>query len=340
MRINFPQAGGSVFLRKQTVDFNVGLSSRNISCHFLFRWHKYLLIPQLLAVPCVFEGRGLFRPPNGKVVFIPAGSSKEGHVSIAKEIQVHLPHLRRYARALLGTQAAGDAFVRACLEVILEDTSMFRHPNEMRITLYHLFQTILSSTVMQIGDRSVVNGTGTGDVLPLLYRSAEMSLDSRQALLLTTLEGFTYEEAARIMNREENEVEELVNAALAEIDERSALRVLIIEDEPIISMDLENLIEELGHTVVGVASTHTEAVELATTGHPELILADIQLADGSSGLEAVTDILKQFNVPVVFLTAFPERLLTGERPEPAFLITKPFDRRVVKATIGQAIDVS
>lgn len=260
-------------------------------------------------------------------------------MSIAKEIQVHLPHLRRYARALLGTQAAGDAFVRACLEVILEDTSMFRHPTEMRLTLYRLFQTILSSTFMQIGDRAVVNG-GSGDSLPPLYRATEMSLDSRQALLLTTLEGFTYEEAAQIMDRDESDIEELVNSALAEIDERSALRVLIIEDEPIISMDLENLIEELGHTVVGVASTHTEAVDMATTGHPELILADIQLADGSSGLEAVTDILKQFNVPVVFLTAFPERLLTGERPEPAFLITKPFDRRVVKATIGQAIDVS
>jgi len=259
-------------------------------------------------------------------------------VSIAKEIQVHLPHLRRYARALLGTQAAGDAFVRACLEVILEDAGVLRRASDMRLTLYHLFQTILSSTFMQIGGRAVVNGDG--DVLPRLYRSAEMSLESRQALLLTTLEGFTYEEAARIMDREEGEIEDLVNSALAEIDERSALRVLIIEDEPIISMDLENLIEELGHTVVGVASTHAEAVELAGSGHPELILADIQLADGSSGLDAVTDILKQFNVPVVFLTAFPERLLTGERPEPAFLITKPFDRRVVKATIGQAIDVS
>lgn len=260
-------------------------------------------------------------------------------MSIAKEIQVHLPHLRRYARALLGTQAAGDAFVRACLEVIIEDSSMFQRPNEMRITLYRLFQTILSSTFMQIRDRSVVNG-GMEETLPALYRSTEMSLDSRQALLLTTLEGFTYEEAARIMDRDARDIEELVNAALMEIDQRSALRVLIIEDEPIISMDLENLIEELGHTVVGVASTHAEAVELARTGYPELILADIQLADGSSGLEATTEILKQFNVPVIFVTAFPERLLTGDRPEPAFLITKPFDRRVIKATIGQAIDVS
>lgn len=271
--------------------------------------------------------------------FIQARNEAIRDMSIAKEIQVHLPHLRRYARALLGTQAAGDAFVRACLEVIIEDSSMFQRPNEMRITLYRLFQTILSSTFMQIRDRSVVNG-GMEETLPALYRSTEMSLDSRQALLLTTLEGFTYEEAARIMDRDARDIEELVNAALMEIDQRSALRVLIIEDEPIISMDLENLIEELGHTVVGVASTHAEAVELARTGYPELILADIQLADGSSGLEATTEILKQFNVPVIFVTAFPERLLTGDRPEPAFLITKPFDRRVIKATIGQAIDVS
>ena len=248
-----------------------------------FEYLSSLLKPFWLSN--VTRERGLF-VLHGQGRDKPGQEEAKRDMSIAREIQVHLPHLRRYARALLGTQAAGDAFVRACLEVILEDSSMFRRPNEMRITLYRLFQTILSSTFMQIGDRSVVNGSS--EVLPPLYRSTEMSLDSRQALLLTTLEGFSYEEAARIMDRDERDIEELVEAALTEIDQRSALRVLIIEDEPIISMDLENLIEELGHTVVGVASTHAEAVELAQSGYPELILADIQLADGSSGLEAAT----------------------------------------------------
>ena len=67
------------------------------------------------------------------------------------------------------------------------------------------------------------------------------------------------------------------------------------------------------------------------------MLADIQLADDCSGIDAVKDILAQFDVPVIFITAFPERLLTGERPEPTFLITKPFQPATVKAAIGQAL---
>jgi CheY-like chemotaxis protein len=67
------------------------------------------------------------------------------------------------------------------------------------------------------------------------------------------------------------------------------------------------------------------------------VLADIQLADGSSGIDAVKDILARLDVPVIFITAFPERLLTGERPEPTFLITKPFQRSTVKAAISQAL---
>jgi CheY-like chemotaxis protein len=76
---------------------------------------------------------------------------------------------------------------------------------------------------------------------------------------------------------------------------------------------------------------------MAASTHPELILADISLADGSSGIDAVKDILALMDVPVIFITAFPERLLTGERPEPTYLITKPFSPETVTATIGQAL---
>jgi DNA-binding LytR/AlgR family response regulator len=70
---------------------------------------------------------------------------------------------------------------------------------------------------------------------------------------------------------------------------------------------------------------------------PNLVLADIQLADGSSGIDAVNDMVAEFEAAVVFITAFPERLLTGDKPEPAFLITKPFDANVVKAITSQAL---
>jgi CheY-like chemotaxis protein len=112
---------------------------------------------------------------------------------------------------------------------------------------------------------------------------------------------------------------------------------MIIEDEPLIAMDIEQMVESLGHRVTGIARTHTEAVALYGKTKPSMVLADIQLADGSSGIDAVNDILKTSSVPVIFITAFPERLLTGERPEPTFLVTKPFNPDMVKALISQAL---
>lgn len=104
-----------------------------------------------------------------------------------------------------------------------------------------------------------------------------------------------------------------------------------------IAMDLESIVEGLGHRVMGVARTHAEALKSIAKEKPGLVLADIQLADGSSGLDAVNDMLGSFQVPVIFITAYPDRLLTGERPEPAFLITKPYVEDQVRSAVSQAM---
>ena len=101
--------------------------------------------------------------------------------------------------------------------------------------------------------------------------------------------------------------------------------------------DIEDIVSRLGHRIIGVARTRKEAGELAKRSAPGIILADIQLADGSSGIDAVNDLLGSFEVPVIFITAYPERFLTGERPEPAFLIAKPFQPAMVSAIASQAL---
>jgi CheY-like chemotaxis protein len=128
-----------------------------------------------------------------------------------------------------------------------------------------------------------------------------------------------------------------VKEAGRELAAEIATDVLIIEDEALIAMDLEHLVEDLGHRVIGVARTHSKAVSIAKAHVPGLILADIHLADNSSGLDAVNELLRSFEVPVIFITAYPERFLTGERPEPAFLIAKPFQPSAVSAVISQAL---
>ena len=159
----------------------------------------------------------------------------------------------------------------------------------------------------------------------------------RQAFLLCSVEGFAPDEAAIILNTSTSNMQALIDDAGREIAVQVATDVLIIEDEPMIAMDLESIVEGLGHRVAGVARTHREALSEVEKEKPGLVLADIQLADGSSGLDAVNDMLVSIQVPVIFITAYPDRLLTGERPEPAFLITKPYQPDTVKAIVSQAL---
>ena len=140
-----------------------------------------------------------------------------------------------------------------------------------------------------------------------------------------------------ILDKMPEEVERRLLDAQRTIDKQLASRVLIIEDEPIIALDLENLVTELGHTVVGTAASRDEAVKKALAERPGLVLADINLGEGGSGIDAVNDILNSFDIPVIFITAYPEKLLTGERPEPTYLIAKPFLPETVQATVGQAL---
>ena len=253
-------------------------------------------------------------------------------MSLLARLAPHLPYVRRYARALTGDQATGDNYVRVALEALAAGERQLSSDMTPRVALYHVFHAIWSSTGAQLEDTSGLEGRD--DASRRLMRIAPRS---RQAFLLTALEGFTPSEAAQILGADVNDVERLIGDAQAEIDAELATDVLIIEDEAIISADIESLVRELGHNVTATATTHDEAVDAVARHRPGLVLADIQLADGSSGIDAVKDILKKFDVPVIFITAFPERLLTGERPEPTFLITKPFQPETVKAAIGQAL---
>jgi CheY-like chemotaxis protein/DNA-directed RNA polymerase specialized sigma24 family protein len=253
-------------------------------------------------------------------------------MSVATDISPHLPYLRRFARTLSGTQSSGDMYVVAMLEALVADPDVFPRNMPVRNALYKIFLSLWSSANVQ--QRAIPIGEA--------HTAAERNLDmltprSRQAFLLRTVEGFSSEDVAAILGITPQEGLSLIDLAGREIAGQVATNVLIIEDEPIIALDIEAMVEELGHSVTGIARTHKEAVDMVRFHRPGLVLADIQLADGSSGLDAVNEILGSINLPVIFITAYPERLLTGEKPEPAFLITKPFQADAVKAAISQAL---
>lgn len=264
-------------------------------------------------------------------------SDHGGGVLNSEQVYQQLPYLRRYARALTGSQPSGDAYVAALLEAILAEPAVLPSGMPLRVALYAAFQRLCRSA----GETGMSDGAeshnSTAAEAAVHDRLRQLSPTSRHALLLTVVEGFEAAEVAIILDMDEPLVARMVNQALRELDRQTRARVLIIEDEPIIAMDLEAIIRESGHEVTRIADTHDKAFAAAEREAPDLILADLQLADGSSGLEAVSDISRTTSPPVIFITAYPERLLTGSRPEPTFLISKPFLPETVKTAVSQAL---
>ncbi|MBV9566979.1 MAG: response regulator [Hyphomicrobiales bacterium] len=253
-------------------------------------------------------------------------------MSIAVQVAQHLPYLRRFARALTGSQAEGDDQVVRVLEALLADSSLLANDLPTKLALYRVFMRTRRDVIRHLKARQEDGKLSLAEA-----RLSHLTPLSREAFLLTTVEEFSVEDAARILECSESSIRELVDQAGREITRQVATEVLIIEDEPMIALDIESIVQGLGHRVQGIARTHDESIALFRSGSPGLVLADIQLADGSSGLEAVNDLLRLRAVPVIFITSFPERLLTGERPEPTFLLTKPYQPEMVRATISQAL---
>jgi CheY-like chemotaxis protein len=225
-----------------------------------------------------------------------------------------LPMARRFARALSGDQAAGDRLVAAAIPELLAEA--FSDTPARQALYAHIIARYRDNA-------TVAEGT--------------LGFDQRVLLLLTGLEELTLPTAAAILDIPVETAELEIAKARTGLRSVAETSVLIIEDEPVIAMDIQDLVEQCGHNVVGIAQTEAEAVALAEEHKPGLILADINLGHGNDGMQAVGRIMKTHRAPVIFVTAYPERLLTGAAEEPPFVITKPFEPMMLAITTYQAV---
>jgi CheY-like chemotaxis protein/DNA-directed RNA polymerase specialized sigma24 family protein len=231
-----------------------------------------------------------------------------------------LPYARRYARALTGSQPTGDALVADCLRETLSGAPGL--PEALTDARHVLYWGVTK--------RFEAHGTSDDGADGLTAKQREL-------LLLTSLEDVSTDDAAPILGLRPEQAHELLGLARERLRAAASTDVLIIEDEPIIAMDLEELVQSCGHRVVGVAASEAEAIALAERTRPGLILADINLGLGGDGTSAVSAILRSHYAPVIFVTAYPERLLTGDAVEPAFVITKPFEPLTLAIATYQAV---
>jgi CheY-like chemotaxis protein len=243
----------------------------------------------------------------------------------------HVPHLRRFARALSGSRQLGDAFVGATLRALLDDGTPLAAPYGLRLALY---KTFFETWRRQVALPPPQDG---GCTHPVDRRLQALVPLNRVMFLLSSMEGFDEEEVAVITDTNPVLVQAMVEEAEQALSRELETRVLIIEDEWFIAADLTRIVESMGHTVVGQATRRDTAIAQASILKPGLILADIRLGRDNAGIEAVGEILKAAPVPVVFVTGYPERLLTGREPEPTYLVAKPFSDQAVKAMVAQAL---
>lgn len=260
---------------------------------------------------------------------MPEGSAKRMSEAITRT----LPFLRRYARAVTGSQKRGDEWVRLCAEVVLQQPDLIAKAEDTKLGVFTLFHRLRQPFA------TLEEGAGDNSVSGRLKESlTDMAPLQRQVLLLTVLEGFTVGDAAAILGIDRETAEKSLQEARRELQRVAAVRVLVIEDEAVIALDVADIVRNAGHQVVGIAATEKAAIDLARQHAPHLVLADIQLRGSDSGISAVNQIMQSMSVPVIFVTGYPERLLTGKQVEPAFVISKPFDPDLLRAAIAQALD--
>lgn len=205
-------------------------------------------------------------------------------------ITPYLPYLRRFARALAGSQSGGDACVAATLEALLANPAAFDQGVEPKVALYRLFLRNMRG--------AEADGPIDIDYLSPFHKLSALPEQPRIAFLLNAMEDFSIAEVAQTMEVSDPVARALIDQAGREIAAQLRTNVLIIEDEPLIAIDLQKLIQQLGHKVATVARTRDAAVRAAREFRPGLILADIMLADGSSGLDAINEILPEWQAPL------------------------------------------
>jgi CheY-like chemotaxis protein/DNA-directed RNA polymerase specialized sigma24 family protein len=255
-------------------------------------------------------------------------------------IHRQLPYLRRFARALVGRQGTGDRLVALAIDRLSGSLANVDDAGRLRLLLLQAVVDVHGDHILESRDNGSGRETATiANERIVASRVRALPEGGAVSLLLATLEGLPVDDIAFVMRLEPNEAKARLRAAQSVLDAQAPCEVLIIEDEPVIAMDIAEIVRQAGHVVLGIATTRQEAVAMAERQRPGLVLADIALADDSSGIKAVDDIQRQGPIPAIFITAFPERLLDDERVEPSLLISKPFSEHLLRVAIAQALEI-
>jgi CheY-like chemotaxis protein len=117
-------------------------------------------------------------------------------------------------------------------------------------------------------------------------------------------------------------------------------KILVVEDERIIAMDIQDRLRKWGYDAFDIASSGEEALRKTKSLRPDLVLMDIKLQGEMDGIEAAKKIQAQFNIPIIYLTAYADErtLARAEETQPSAIILKPFGEKVLQSTIQTVLN--
>lgn len=230
------------------------------------------------------------------------------------------PSVRQYGRVIVGSTHWGDHLVARALEDISADPELGLSPSHSRNVLRglsRLWNGWFGANMRDYVSASCADGERHG------VRLSKPAGIERQAALLSDYRQLPHEQTAKILNVPTNKVTQAC-LEFRKTKIHDGATVLLIEDDLLIAEAVRAQVETMGHHCSCIAATAEHAIESAFSVTPDLIISDIKLADGTSGLNATRQINESVPVPTIYLTAFPELVLTGASHEPEFVLSKPY----------------
>lgn len=243
----------------------------------------------------------------------------------------HTATVRQFARAIFADRLIGDELTRLALAKVNID------PNSSTDSLTDLLHAFLHTWRMASSGKRTEESLFSDEAL--FAALPEPPGDDRLMLLLVDVLSFTPETAAKIIAMNDRDPHKALELGRQLISLPRNAQAMIIEDEPLIAADLREILTSMGIEVCGEANTADKAVAMSRRQKPNIILADYNLIGMKTGADAVMEIQDKHDCPIVFITGYPEQVLTGEDVEPDFVISKPYRIESVKAAVAHCLDV-
>ncbi|WP_439815604.1 response regulator [Zavarzinia sp. CC-PAN008] len=257
--------------------------------------------------------------------------------SSASTLLDELPRLRRFACLLTGSRRVGDDLLRQSLQAYVAGSTDDLPPGG---GVLRLLADLAAATPSQGPSTRgpAASAVPVADEDRLAENLLILPLGQRLAVLLVGVHGLAYGQAARIAGVSEFEIRRDLMAGRRLLLRRSLPPVLVIENERLVGEHIAGILEDMGHRVSGPACTGAEALALARADRPSLILADIDLGDGASGIVVGREIVRLTQAKLIYVTGFPSRVIMEQsRGDNAMVLAKPFAPESLRVAVNRAM---